>query len=147
MRWPGKTLLVMFSISTAITAAGARNTFHDLSVSEAVKSEIGRSQLQDLPFFMAGQTHPAVERDLGVFKSNRRTNAFNKSDEEACRIAFLSAIIALQKKAIDRGGGAVVDIKSVTNNNNLESATKYRCVAGNVVANGALTGRVVKISR
>ncbi len=113
----------------------------------AVESSLGRERLLDVPFFMAGQSHPAVKQDLGVFRSNRSTNAFGKSDEEACRIAFLSAVIALQDRARAEGGDAVVDVKSVTKHRDLESATSFRCVAGNVVANVALSGRVVKFAK
>lgn len=127
--------------------ASARNTFHDIGVQSAVESSLGRERLLDVPFFMAGQSHPAVKQDLGVFRSNRSTNAFGKSDEEACRIAFLSAVIALQDRARAEGGDAVVDVKSVTKHRDLESTTSFRCVAGNVVANVALSGRVVKFAK
>jgi hypothetical protein len=45
------------------------------------------------------------------------------------------------------GADAVIDIKSITKHNDLESATSYRCAAGGVVANVALTGRVVKFEK
>ncbi len=99
----------------------------------------------DIRFFLKGQKHPGVAKQMGVFKSNRRTNAFNKSDEHACSIAFASAIISLQKRAPSLGGDAVVDIVSVTKHDNLESATDFRCNVGSFVANVALTGRVVKL--
>jgi uncharacterized protein YbjQ (UPF0145 family) len=125
--------------------AGARSTFHDLNVQSARDSEIGKTKLQKIPFFMAGQKHAAVAKDLGVFTANRRTNAFGKSDEAACQIAFLSAIIALQSRAQNMGGNAIVDVKSITKQNDLTSASEYRCAAGGVVANVVLTGRVVKL--
>jgi hypothetical protein len=125
----------------------ARTTFHDLVVTSAVESSLGRERLLDVPFYMAGQPHPAVARDLGVYKSNRSTNAFAKSDEEACRVAFLSALISLQDRVRAEGGDAVVDVKSVTKHRDLESATSFRCAAGNVVANVALSGRVVKFAK
>jgi uncharacterized protein YbjQ (UPF0145 family) len=125
--------------------AGARSTFHDFSVKAAKESDTGKAKLQKIPFYMAGQKHPGVAKDLGVFTANRRTNAFGKADEAACEIAFLSAIIALQSRAQEMGGNAVVDIKSITKHNNLTSASEYRCAAGDVVANVVLTGRVVKL--
>lgn len=135
------------SLSALLLAspAGARSTFHDLSVQEARESEKGKEKLLQVPFYMAGQKHEAVARDYGVFTANRRTNAFGKTDEDACRIAFLSAVIALQSRAQQMGGNAVVDIKSITKHNDLTSASKYRCAAGGVVANVVLTGRVVKL--
>jgi hypothetical protein len=128
-------------------AAGARETFHDLDTKQAVDSELGKSKLLGVPIHFAGQSHAKIASDMGVFTANRRTSAFGKSDEEACRIAFLSAVIALQKRVQTLGGAAVVDIKSITKHQNLESATQYRCVAGDVVANVVLTGRVVKFEK
>ena len=136
-------LLCMFASSTA----DARNTSHDLSSQEAAESAIGKAKLLDVPFFMSGQKHAKVARDFGVFTSNKRTNAFGKSDEAACQIAFLSAIISLQNRATKLGGDAVVDIKSITKSSELDSATNYRCAAGNVIVNVVLTGRVVKFAK
>ncbi len=136
-------LLCLFASSTA----GARSTFHDLSIKEAAESAIGKTKLLDVPFYMSGQKHAKVARDFGVFTSNKRTNAFGKSDEVACQIAFLSAIISLQRRANKLGGDAVVDIKSITRNNDLDSATNFRCAAGDVIANVVLTGRVVKFAK
>ena len=114
-------------------------------MAKAKSDGIGHEKLLDLPVFMAGQKHRAIARDYGTFRSNRRTNAANKSDEVACQIAFLSALITLQARARNLGGNAVVDVRSITRNEPLESATQYRCAAGGVVANVALEGRVVKL--
>ena len=126
------------------TPAAARDDFYNLPVKKATESDKGKETLLHVPFYMAGQKHARVDNDLGTFKANRRTNAFNKSDERACNIAVHSPIISLQERARKLGGDAVVDIKSITKNQSLVSATEFRCVAGNVVANVALTGRIVK---
>jgi len=140
-------VLLASILALAPMAAGARDTFHDLDIKEAMDSDVGKAKLLGVPVYFAGQSHAKVASDMGVFTANRRTNAFNKSDEQACRIAFLSAVIALQSRALKLGGDAAVDIKSITKHQNLESATQYRCAAGNVVANVALTGRVVKFEK
>lgn len=140
------TVLALAFLATPSIAL-ARSTFHDLSVAQAKQGERGKAKLLDVPFYMAGQSHPNVVKDLGTFTSNRRTNAAFRSDEEACEVAFLSAIIALQTRAQAQGGNAVVDIKSITKHNDLTSASKYRCVAGAFVANVVLTGRVVRLAR
>jgi len=129
------------------TTADARTTFHELSAKQAAESEIGKAKLLEVPFYLSGQKHAKVARDFGVFTANKRTNAFGKSDEAACQIAFLSAIISLQKRATELGGDAVIDIKSITKHNDLDSATDYRCAAGGVIANVVLTGRVVKFEK
>jgi uncharacterized protein YbjQ (UPF0145 family) len=113
-------------------------------VSEAKQSEKS-GNLLDIPFYMKGESHPKIVKGLGDSTSNRRTNAFGKSDKDACHIAFLSAIIALQERAKAQGGNAVVDIRSITRHNDLDSRDQYRCVAGAMVANVALTGRIVQL--
>jgi hypothetical protein len=131
------------AVLLALTQASfAADTFVDLPVDAALKSPHA-STLLDIPTYMAGQEHPAIVKTVGEYTANRRTNAFGKSNEEACTIAFLSAIISLQDRAKKEGGTAVVDIKSITKHNDLVSATQFRCVAGAVIANVALTGTVV----
>jgi hypothetical protein len=127
------------------TAAWARETFVDLPVKDAVESKHAKG-LHDVPFFMAGQKHPKVARKIGEWPTNKRTNAFNKTDTDACNLVFLSAIIQLQERARAEGGDAIIDIKSITKHNDLVSSTEFRCAAGNVVANVALTGTVVKLA-
>jgi hypothetical protein len=131
----------------AAPGAQARETFLDLPIKTATESELGKQKLLDVPVYFAGQKHGKIQKDFGVFKTNRRTNAFGKADEEACKIVFLTTMIQLQQRAIAEGGNAVVDVKSITKNNPLESATNYRCVAGNLMANVVLTGRVVKLAK
>src|SRR5262249_52946781 len=143
-RQPMRTLrwvLAAIVLSQAPTSS-AGDTFHDVSVDAALKSP-SASGLRKFPIFMAGQDHPPGDK-IEDSKSNRRTNAFGKSDEDACAIAFLSAIFALQDRALAVGGTAVVDITSVTKNDTLTSATEYRCVAGAMIANVALTGTIIK---
>jgi hypothetical protein len=136
-RWMlAATMLVLTQTSLA------KDAFHDYSVEAALKSP-SASGLRKIPIYMAGQDHPPGDK-IEDNKSNKRTNAFNKSDQDACDIAFLSAIFSLQDRAMAIGGTAVVDIKSVTKNNDLTSATEYRCVSGAFVANVALTGTIIK---
>ncbi|POB08294.1 excinuclease, partial [Vibrio vulnificus] len=77
--------------------------------------------------------------------TNKKTNAFNKTDEEACNWVFLSAMIVLKERAIKEGGNAVVDIKSNYKNNLTSSVDTFQCGAGTMVAGVALTGKVVKL--
>jgi hypothetical protein len=132
-------------LALGAASAGARTTMHDLDVAKAKQEGHGHEKLLDIPVYMAGQKHAGVAKDLGVFRSNMRTNAANKSDEEACQIVFLSALIRLQSRARDLGANAVIDVRSITRNDDFSSATQYRCAAGSVVANVALEGRMVKL--
>lgn len=140
-------LATSVAFATLAPGASGRATFLDLDVQTAVAAGLGRERLLGIPFYMKGQAHPAITEALGQFRSNKRTNAFNKSDETACQIAFLSAVITFQERARSMGGDAIVDLTSITKGNELESATHYRCVAGNVVANVALSGLVVRLRK
>ena len=139
------TALVLGSCLVVPTAL-ARSDLVDIPVKTAA-AHARSSALLDVPYYMAGQSHPAVAKDFGVYRSNQRANAFRKTDEDACSVAFLSALIGLQKRVKRLGADAVVDIKSITQHRDLESSTEFRCAAGNVVANVALSGRVVKFSK
>ncbi|MGH0035896.1 MAG: hypothetical protein ACQGVK_12795 [Myxococcota bacterium] len=136
--------ILILSTFVAPVALG-RSDMVDLDVKQAVADSSGKRPMEDIRYYMKGQKHGAVTESLGVFKANRATNAFNKSDEQACSIAFVSALLALQARAKKQGGNAVVDIRSLTNLDNLESPTQFRCTAGNIVAKVVLEGRVVKM--
>ena len=139
--------IARFTVFTLLFAAPmsvqAKDNFYDLPAKAALESE-DAEKLIDIPVFLMDQEHPAVKQDLGEFTSNKRTNAFNKPNERACNIAFLSAIISLQGRAQSLSADAVVDIKSITKHNDLESATEFRCLSGRAVANVVLTGTMVK---
>lgn len=125
--------------------ARAADKMLDLAVADAKASSHAKALL-DVPFFMAGEKHPAVGRKLGEWPTNQRTNAFAKSKTDACHRVFVSAIRSLQLRAQNEGGDAIVDVRSTTKDQPLESATQFRCAAGAAVANVSLTGTVVKLA-
>lgn len=139
--------LVLFFLLGFPGHAFARSTEHDLSVKDAVETGEGRENLLDVRFYMAGQSHPGVAKVIGTWTSDRRTRAMFRSDEAACKVAFLSAIISLQERARAEGGDAVIDIVSVARDQTTRSASEYRCYAGAAVAHVALEGKVVKLGK
>ena len=96
-------------------------------------------------FFFGKQEYPKVVTKLGTDVSNRKTNAFGKSDEKACNWAFLSAMIALERRAKQLGANAVVNIVSYYQRIEMSSTTDFECHAGAVIAGVALKGEFVKI--
>jgi hypothetical protein len=98
-------------------------------------------------FYLSGQKSPKVlaKRDSDV--SNRKTNGVGKSDEEACRWAALSALLAFQDKAKSLGVNGVVDIVSYYKKNEMASATEYECHAGAVVVGVALKGTYAELAK
>jgi len=124
----------------------ARDTLHNLNAQAALeKGHQNGNILNNVKVYFAGETTPEVEKKMGEFRSNKKTNAFNKSDEEACQWAFFSAIKSLQERALKEGGNAVIDIKSNYRDREFVSATEFQCGAGAFIGGVALKGTVVKL--
>lgn len=136
---------LVFSLASA-SPAGAADQMLDIPVAEA-KASRHAAALLDIPFYMAGESHPPVARSIGNWPTNQRTNALGKAKTDACQRVFISAIKSLQQRARIEGGDAVIDVQSNTKNQKFESATQFRCAAGAVVANVALTGTIVKLGK
>jgi hypothetical protein len=101
----------------------------------------------DIKFFFGDQSHGKILKKYGEFKTNKKTNAFGKSDIEACLRAFLSAMISLRDRAVKLGGNAVINIKSNYKNNLTSSKDNFQCGAGAIVAGVALVGTVVEVKQ
>lgn len=126
--------------------AEARDTLLQLNAQAALEQGRQRGDiLSDVKVYFAGEATPAVEKKMGEFKSNKKTNAFNKSDEEACQWAFFSAVKSLQERALKEGGNAVIDVKSNYRDREFVSATEFQCGAGAFIGGVALKGTVAKL--
>ncbi|HEX7935849.1 MAG TPA: excinuclease ABC subunit A [Paraburkholderia sp.] len=139
------TLVASFAMLSAAPAF-ARDSVGNYPISDALQSEPGKVG-DDVALYFAGQPHPAVVKKMGEFATNKKTNAFGKSDSAACKHVFLSAVIQLQDRARQEGGNAVINIKSNYKNELRESATEFTCGAGAVIAGVALTGEVVTLRK
>jgi uncharacterized protein YbjQ (UPF0145 family) len=133
---------------TALPWAGhARDTKHLLPILAALEVKDAQDKLDgSIKFFFANQPTPAILAKLGSDVSNRKTNAFGKSDEKACNWAFLSAMVALENRAKQMGANAVINIVSYYKKNVMSSATEFECHAGAIIAGVALKGDFVKIA-
>lgn len=144
------TRLPLAALAAVLVAAApiadARNTRMELAFQELVNSPQAKEAGIDgsVRFYLAGQ-RVAVASRLGEGVSNRKTNAANKSDEEACRWAALSTLKAFQESAKQRGANAVVDMVSYYKKNEFRSATNYECYVGAFVAGVALKGTYAKV--
>lgn len=127
------------------TAAHARDTTHLFSIEEALSTPAAQEKLNKGVKFYFGETAPKAATHLGTHVSNRKTNAFNKTDKEACEWVFLSSLLALQDRAIKDGGNAVINIHSFYKKKARHSDKEYECHAGAFVAGTALKGDVVKL--
>lgn len=136
-------ILLFFFASSSIYA---RDDVSEFSIQEAMSQEQAKEVLgSDVRFYFGGQTHGSVLKSWGEVSTNKKTNAFLKSDQEACTWAFLSAMVALRNRTLKEGGNAVINIKSNYQSNTVSSITTFQCGAGNVLAGVALKGTVVKL--
>jgi uncharacterized protein YbjQ (UPF0145 family) len=131
-------LFLFFSPTTT-----ARTTLHEFPVADILNEPEFSQQIAGVSFYFGSQTYPAVQKEFGEYRTNKKTNAFNKSDREACDWVFKSAILQLHSRAVSLGANAVVNIRSNYKNNVTTSDTNYTCGAGAVMAGVALIGDFV----
>ncbi|VAW90132.1 hypothetical protein MNBD_GAMMA17-1653 [hydrothermal vent metagenome] len=142
----GLFLLLLLIALFCVSDAFARNDQLTFPVQDVLNSEDAEERLGGrVKFYFGAQESGEIARNFGEYRSNKKTNAFNKSDLRACNWAFLSALIALEKRALREGGDAVINIQSNYKNNPFSSETEFECGAGNIIAGVALKGTVVKL--
>jgi hypothetical protein len=138
--------LLAIACSIALPAA-ARDEQKRYPIGQALRSPAAQGKVDPgIRLFFGRQRHPNVTKDFGEWPTNKKTNAFAKSDLQACEWVFLSAVIALQDRARRQGGNAVVNIVSNYRNVVTSSESEYVCGAGGLIAGVALKGRVVSLS-
>lgn len=112
-------------------------------IQQDLNSDLARQKLN--PTIALSFSQGAVPgQNLGTYVSNKKTNSTNKDAPEACRIAFISALISLQNRAAQLGGNAVVNIHSYYNKNPVYNASSYQCEDGFWMTGVALRGTVVR---
>lgn len=133
-------------LSTIPTLSQASDTALYLDFDQTVQAATKAGRLDgSVKFYLAGQTVPGKADLRGEAVTNKKTNAFNKSDEEACDWALQSALITLQDAAKKAGANAVMDIVSFYKRAPYSNAQKYECHAGTFVAGVALKGQLANI--
>ncbi|MFN3963958.1 MAG: excinuclease ATPase subunit [Silanimonas lenta] len=132
---------LVLAAACASSSADARNTRHEIDFAATVERGLREGVLDgSVRFFLAGQAHPAVRQALGNGASSRKTNAANKSDEEACQWAALTVLKAFQQQAKARGANAVVNLVSNYDRVEFRGEGTYECRAGAIMAGVALKG-------
>jgi hypothetical protein len=124
----------------------ARDDKNMYSIDDAMNTSGAKEKLNmGYTFKFGDQTHGKIVSDHGNFMSNKKTNAFGKSDEQACQWAFLSAMVSFQDRITSEGGNAVVNIRSYYRKNEVSSATEYECGTGAIMAGVTFKGDVVTL--
>ncbi len=138
-------LFVLLS-ANSIQVLAADRVLH-LDAKEALDAGFSSGKLDgSVKFYFAGQSTPKVLKALDEDVTNKKSNAFGKGKEEACKWVMLSALMALQESAKARGANAVIGITSYYKRVEYKSATQYECHAGNMISGVALKGRYAKLA-
>lgn len=141
----GKIILVGIALFSINSTGYARDTVHDFEISNVMESSDAQNKLRGVKFYFGSQKHGTVVKRFQTVATNKKTNAFGKSDQAACEWVFLTALVQLKNKVQQLGGNAVINIKSNYRNNLTSSNTTFQCGAGNVLAGVALQGEVVRL--
>ncbi len=143
-----RSIVAVCTIAAATIAipAHARDTEHKFPIQEVLDMPEYQEKIgSEVKFFFGNQKTPEIKQKLGEFPTNKKTNSFNKTDEEACRWAMLSALISLKEKALQLGGDAVIGVNSYYKKDTFSSETEYECHSGALISGVALKGAVVKL--
>lgn len=140
-------LIVVSGVTlAAVWPAAARDDKLMLPIAAALSAPAAIGKLDpSIKYFFGKQAHPKILTALRTDTTSQKTNSVNKTDEEACNWVFLSAMLALQKRAQQIGANAVVNIVSNYNRVEMSSPTEFECHAGTIMAGVALKGDFVKI--
>lgn len=78
--------------------------------------------------------------------TNKKTNAFNKTDPEACEWVLQSAILQLNEAAKGAGANAVTNIASYYKKIERKDPVNFECHVGAIIAGVALKGDLSKVN-
>ncbi len=143
--FPAATLLALLFLFSAAPSF-ARDTVQNYPLQESIIKGLEQGILNaSVQLFFAGGDEPAILETLKNISTSRKTNGFGKSDATACEWALFSALIALQERALQEGGNAVINIKSNYKHKEFSNGSLFQCGAGTFVVGVALKGTVAKI--
>ncbi len=142
--------LVTASLLALVAAvpAYARNNAVTVTLQSVLDMPEAQAKLDgSVKFYLAGAPTPKVIKKFGEDTSNAKTNAFNKTAEEACRWNALSALLKLQDHAKHDGANAVIDIVSYREHETFTSTTDIQCSDGAFLAGIALKGTYATVGK
>ena len=137
------TKLGLVVTTLTIAACAPRDTTHYFSIDDALRSSQAAEVLNPKIKLYFGKPAPGKVVAAGLV-SNKKTNAANKTDQQACEWAFLSAVKSFQNRAVEMGATKVGNLISFYKKNPYKSTTQFECHAGNIIGGVALKGDIVK---
>lgn len=136
-----------FFVAVAVLATGlslsARDEVLYFSIDELLKSPKAAEALNPNISISFGSGTKGNILQKGLM-SNKKTNAFNKSDKEACEWALLSALKTFQERAVKEGGTKVINLTGFYKKQPFDSKTQFQCGAGALMAGVTLKGDIAK---
>ena len=143
-----KLVAAALLVVAAAVPAYARHTAVTVTLQSVLDMPEAKDRLDgSVKFYLAGAPTPKVIKKFGEDTSNAKTNAFNKTPEEACRWNALSALIKLQDHARSQGANAVIDLVSYDRHENFSSPTDLQCSDGAFLAGIALKGTYATVGK
>lgn len=140
-------MILAAALLAASFSATAADKMIKFPIADALAANDAQARLGDsVKFYFADQPTPKVLSRITSDKTSQRTNGFGKSSEKACNWVFLSAMLALQKRAHEVGANAVINIVSNFKDVEMASQTEFECADGAIMAGVALKGDFVKIA-
>jgi uncharacterized protein YbjQ (UPF0145 family) len=147
-----KKAMLMMALAASAVAASLPSAAADremmVPIAGAMDANDARGRLGDtVKFYFGDQATPKVLSKITSDSTSQKTNSVGKTSEQACNWAFLSAMLALKKKAESVGANAVVNIVSNYKHKEMSSKTEFECHDGNIVSGVALKADFVKIAQ
>jgi hypothetical protein len=137
------------ALALALLASGpvvARDTKYMVPLQEILDMPEAKEKLDgSVRFYLKGQPAPNVRQRFDEDVSNKKTNGVGKDDLTGCKWAALSALIAFQESAKQKGANAVVDLHSFYKRATVKDPVTYQCHAGAVVIGVTLKGTYAKV--
>lgn len=143
--WTATTALLLCALPGI---SQARDTALYLPFDKVVQQMLAEKKLDgSVKFYLAGvQPRGKVSVIQPGAVTNKKTNAFNKTDQGACEWALQSALLTLQDAARRANANAVTNIASYYKKIERKDPVNFECHAGAFVAGVALKGDLSKIN-
>lgn len=147
MRLKNLTAATALLLSALPSVSQARDTALYLPFEKVVQQMLAEKKLDgSVKFYLAGvQPRGKVKVISPSVVTNKKTNAFNKTDEAACEWALQSALLTMQDAARKVNANAVTNIASYYKKNERKDASTYECHAGAVIAGVAIKGDLARV--
>ncbi|MCH8620664.1 excinuclease ATPase subunit [Undibacterium sp. TS12] len=141
-----RTAIALITLVNLTMPVIAADNIVMLPIATAMTSNNAPYRLGDkVKYYFGTQATPPVSRKIINDQTNKKTNALNKTTEQACNWVFLSAMLQLKKRAENLGANAVINIVSNYDDVEKSSETEFECHINALMAGVVLKADFVKI--